>query len=187
MKFLLNIALGKSIYTLYFFIVMAVSIALALLLKNILIINFSLVLVCILGVFIMISAVVSTSEAVESLKWPKVNAKLGISKVSTHSVGNIGSESYYPTVQYSFEIDGQNYSGNTYTLGERTYSRPAVEKIIQTVQSHKDTLAISYNPTDPSINVVKPGINGVHYIRALVGISITGITILELCGWVNFI
>ena len=187
MKILLDTALGKSIYTVYFLVVMVISIVLALLLENAFAITVSLVLVGIFGVFIMVSAVVSTDEAIESLRWPKANATLGICKVSTHMGGGAGSGSCYPTVQYSFEINGQAYHGNSYTLGDRTYSRSTVENIIAEILSNKDSFMVCYNPTDPSMNVVKPGVNSVHYVRALVGIGIVGMVVFELVGWTNFI
>jgi len=187
MKLLLNIALGKSVYTVYFMLAMAASIMSAVYLESILAINVALVFVSIFGVFIIISALFSTNEAIESLSWPKVNAELGVCKVSTHSVGNIGSESYYPTIQYSFDVDGKTYHGNNYSWGERTYSRSIVEKIINNIQSNKDNFRISYNPNNPTMSVLRPGINEVHYVRALVGLAVFIFAICELFNWTNYI
>ncbi len=185
MKILLDTALGKNVYTICFLVVVVNSVVLAVMFENVFTITVSLILVGIFGIFIVVSAVVSTSEAIESLKWPKVNATLGICKVSTHS-GGPGSTSYYPSVNYSFEIDGQAYNGNFYILGSRTYSQSTVEKIIADILSNRDSFMVSYNPADPSMNVVKPGINSVHYVRALVGIAIVGMVVFELLGWSNF-
>ncbi|VAW97397.1 hypothetical protein MNBD_GAMMA21-2503 [hydrothermal vent metagenome] len=189
MKFLLNIALGKSVYTVYFFIIMTAAIILAYYFESKLTINLALSLVSILGIFIIISAVVSSSEAVDSSGWPKIKAKLGICKVSVSglSVGNTGATTYQPTIQYSFDVNNQTYYGNSYILGERTYNRPAVVRIINDIKSNKDDFTISYNPVDPSMNVVKPGLNAVHYIRALVGAAIAVFTVFELSGWSNYI
>ena len=187
MKLLLKIALGKSVYTVYFMLAMAASIISAVYFESVLAINMALVFVSILGIFIIVSALFSTNEAIESLSWPKSNAELGMCKVSTHSVGNIGSESYYPTIQYTFEVDGKAYHGDSYILGERTYSRIIAEKIINNLQSNKDNFRISYNPNNPSMSVVRPGINEVHYVRVLVGLAIFIFTICELFNWTNYI
>jgi hypothetical protein len=186
MKFLLDIALGKSIYTIYFFVVLTISIIVALYLETELAINIALALVCVFGIFIIVSAVVSGNEAIESLGWPKTRAKLGICKVSTHGSGR-GLDGYCPGVQYSLEVDGQTYNGNRYVLGERSYGRDAVEIMISDIESKRDNLLVSYDPADPSVNVIKPGINEVHYVSALVGVGITGMAISELCGWTHFV
>ena len=180
-KILLDTALGKTVYTICFFVVLVNSIVLAFMFENEFTIAVALIMVGILGIFIVVSAVVSTNEAFESLTWPKANATLGICKVSGGVKG-----SYYPAVNYSFEIAGQAYQGNAYILGDRTYSQSAAEKIIAEILSSKDNFTVSYNPVDPSMNVVKPGINSVHYVRAIVGIAIVGMVIFELAGWTNF-
>jgi len=187
MKLLLNIALGKSIYTVLFSLVTVASILSALYLESTFSINLALIFVSIFGVFIMVSALASSTEAVESLSWPKTKAILGICKVSTHSVGNIGSESYYPTIQYSFVVNDKTYHGRNYILGDRTYSRLAVEKIIDNVNLNKDDFEVSYNPSDPSLNVIKPGVNEVHYVRGLVGLAVIVFCICELFEWTHFI
>ncbi len=122
----------------------------------------------------MVAAVVSTSEAVESVRWPKANATLGICRVSR---AGIESHSYSPSVQYSFEVDGQAYQGNSYNFAATNYSRSTVEKMIGDLLSNRDSFMIRYDPTDPSKNVVIPGVKTVHYIRALVGIAIVGICV----------
>jgi hypothetical protein len=183
MKLLLDIALGKSVYTICFLAVTVCSVVLALKLENEIATTVALILVGIFGVFIIVTAVVTTNEAIESLRWPKVNATLGICKVS----GGIGiHDLYYPSVNYSFEIDGQVFHGNTYILGDQTYSRSTVEDMIAEILSNKDSFMVSYNPSDPSMNVVKPGINSVHYVRALTGIAIVGMVVFELAGWTHF-
>ena len=190
MKLLLDIALGKSIYTVYFFVVLAISIVLALYLESVLAINIALVLVCVFGVFTSVSAVVSTNEAIESLGWPNASAKLVSCRVATFSTLKFNgskTQSSSPGVQYSFEVGGQTYTGNSYILGQRTYSEREVEKIISDVKSKGDSLLVSYDPADPSMNVLKPGINEVHYVRALVGVGIIGLTVSELFGWTHFI
>jgi len=187
MRLLLKIALGKSVYTIYFFIAMAISIISAAYLESTYAINIALVFVSIFGLFIILSSFVSTKEAVESLSWPKIKAELGICKVSTHSVGNIGSESYYPSIQYKFVVDGQTYHGNSYIFGSRTYSHQAVDNIIKDISLYKDNFLISYNPENPSMNVIKPGINEVHYIRTIVGLAVVIFTLCELFKWTNYI
>jgi len=187
MKFLINIALGKSIFSTFFFIAMASSIISAVYYESTLTINIALIFVAIFGLFIIIAAFVSSSDANESLSWPRINAELDICKVSTHSVGQIGSESYYPTVTYSFTVNNKKYSGKRYSLGDRTYSRLAAEKIINSILLNKENFEISYNPEDPSINVVKPGVNEVHLVRALTGLAVFIFSLSELFNWTNFI
>ncbi len=62
-----------------------------------------------------------------------------------------------------------------------------LENIVAEILSSKDGFMVSYNPSDPSMNVAKPGVNSVHYVRALVGIGIVGMVVFELVGWSNFI
>lgn len=71
MNLLLAIALGKSVYTIIFLVVMVCSGVLALKLQNELATTVALVLVGIFGGFIIVTAVVTTNEAIESLIWPK--------------------------------------------------------------------------------------------------------------------
>jgi hypothetical protein len=188
MKLLLDIALGRSIYTVYFFVALAISIVLAWYLETELAIKIALGFVCVMGVFIAVTAIATVDEAIESLGWPKANAKLGICKVWGHTGSpHMNSESYSPFVEYSFELNDQSYSGNSYILGTRTYSLNATEKIVGDIKSKGDSLLVSYNPADPSVNVLKPGINEVHYIRALVAVAIIGFTVSELGGWTHYV
>ena len=100
-----------------------------------------------------------------------------ICKVS--DFGSFEERSYRPNVQYSFEVGDQTYYGNSYILGERTWGRSAVEKMVSEMESRRDDFSVSYSPADPSMNVVIPGINSVHVVRALTGIGIVGATVLE--------
>ena len=183
MKLLLDIALGKSIYTVCFFMALVVAIARAYYFETVLAINIALVLVCVLGVFIAVTAVVTGNEAIESLVWPKTNAKLDVCTVFSGGM----DDGHSLVVQYSLEVNGQTYFGNSYILGTMNYGRNAAEKIVSDLKSKGDSLLVSYDPADPSVNVLKPGMNVVHYVRALTGVGIIGFTVFELFGWTHFI
>lgn len=134
------------------------------------------VMLSILGVFVTLGAYVSYIEASQSIRWPTVSAKLLSSRVSS-GIGTGNKHTYRPIVEYEFSYLGKQYKGNTIDYSGRSGSKSWAKKVITDLQQKGIALRVSVNPDDPQMNVLKPGIRLVHYLRYIIGpaMIVTGI------------
>jgi len=138
----------------------------------------------ILGVFIFITGIVSVQEGRESYSWPQADAKLKSASLTYHS-GSKGGMTYAPKIACSFMVNGQEYKGTEYNFSASYTSKEKAQKKVTEVKSMRPLL-VHYKPTDPSINVIHPGVHFVAFIRLIVGAGGIAIPIMSLLGYIQY-
>lgn len=127
------------------------------------IISISLLLV---GLLLIYLGVLTIGQANESRSWPTVTGRItDIRTVSDLSVaGEMPDTEYHYAVTYTYEVDGQAYRNDRYSLGEgdnaggRTYDTEAEAREAGfAAYTPDDDITVYYDPTDPSSAVLDPG------------------------------
>jgi len=88
------------------------------------------------------------------------------------------SRYFVPKVEYTFEVQGKSFTGNTIRFMEICYRTEEKAKIELDQYSIDTTIPIYYNPQDPSQNVIHKGQNIVYHVFVneigRLGVSIFG-------------
>jgi hypothetical protein len=142
------------------------------------------VMTIILGIFILITGLVSWQEGRASHRWPRVKVKLKSAHLQAHS-GSKGGMSYSPKVNCSFLIDGEEITGTEYDFSASYTSKSKAKKKVDEVKA-MNPLLVHYKPEDPSINVIHPGVHFVAFLRVLIGLAAVIISSLSWSGYIQY-
>jgi len=138
----------------------------------------------ILGIFIFITGVVNVQEGRQSFHWPRANAKLKSARLQVQT-GNKGGRSYSPKIVCTFIVGGQEYEGAEYDFSSSYSAKVKSEKKVAEVKAMQPLL-VHYKPEDPSINVIKPGLHFVAFLRLLVGLAAVVISAMSWLGYISY-
>ncbi|MBE9048494.1 DUF3592 domain-containing protein [Pleurocapsales cyanobacterium LEGE 10410] len=139
------------------------------------------------GVYMLRHAIASYKYAVASLSWPTTDGHL--EDVRLWGKRNIGGEmkdAEKLSVEYSYEINGLNYSGNSAAFYTLVYP-----KTVEFAERHSSNrnIKVYFNPRDPSESVLEPGLNPEKpysdFIMGTLGVA-TGVVIATL-AWIGVI
>ena len=137
-----------------------------------------LLIIC--GSLITLYGIETYNEARASKHWPK--CEVASFKCSLDSQrGNKGLV-YAPKVDCTFYIDGTRWHGTLYDFGGVYEGKREAEEKVQKINS-MSSLTISYNPEDPSINVIYPGPRFTHCLRIILGPAVIALYIFYLMDW----
>ena len=119
---------------------------------------------------IVINAVRQMSRAEASRNWFTTNGQVVYSSVHQESDGPYS----VPVVKYRYRVEGQEYESSrirfTWT-GESTYPWTA-SKVVNKYSVSK-TVRVYYNPKNPSVAVLIPGLVSRDYISAFIGLLVS--------------
>lgn len=180
----LTIATGRSHYATLFLVIYMFIVPAAVFTDYLWLDSCAWFMTIVLGVFILITGIVNIQEGLNSHHWPRAYATLKSASLTFHSSSK-GGRSYAPKINCSFMVDNQEYMGVEYDFSS---SYGAKEKAQQKVDEIKDMrpLLVHYKPTDPSINVIHPGLHFVAYLRLLLGIAAIIISTLSWAGYIHY-
>ncbi|MCL6415726.1 DUF3592 domain-containing protein [Aestuariirhabdus sp. Z084] len=178
---LMSIATGRSIYSTYFLIVFMIVAPAAVFTPYQWLDAIAWFLLIVLGVFILITGLITWQDAARSVRWPKIEAKLLGCSLEWRT--SKGSKRYTPNIRCQFTINGKTYSGTEYDFSASATDKKKSQAIIDNIQS-STSVAIYYKPSDPSVNVIHPGTHLVHYLRIIIG---SGAVIVAALSWAGII
>lgn len=130
----------------------------------------------VLGVFTFLGGIVSHQQASESKRWPKVSATLLSARVYSKVSGS--SQTYAPSVEYSFKFNGREYKGCTIDYSDTSASESWAEKAVKEIEKKSTMLMVHVNPENPEKNVLNPGVQFVHAARYVIGLAMVAIGLL---------
>lgn len=183
---LLNIATGRSIYSTWFFILWSFSIPFAFIFRPPWLILYAWAGALVMGLFILVTGIVTLTEARASHNWPKTraeNLKLGVQR--RH--GSRGGALYTPNIQCQFNVGNESFRGTRLDFGDRWSSEAWARQKVTELEQRKDCLQLYYNPKDPNLNVIYPGVRFVHYLRIWLGMIVLVIASLGISGRLDFL
>ncbi len=121
-----------------------------------------------------------------SAMWVETDAIISSVKVRTsvHSAGDSlrRGNLYYPQISYGYIVDGKHYSSHKWKLRTEHESYAQRDEAVRAAAKYKngDTITAYYNQDEPSVAVLKPGVNFTDYISLLVGL------LFGLTGWMLY-
>ena len=175
---ILQTAVGRTIYSYLFLLAFCIVVPLAIFAQVRALFDVAWVISIILGIFIFTSGVVTTKEAYQSKLWPTVT-------VSDFECSlNIHSSKYSPSVECLFEVNGEIYSGTQYDFSDSYSSKASARMKIEKVKNRR-YIEVYYNPLNPSMNVLNPGVRVVHFLRLIIGAAIPIICFLFWQGYLS--
>lgn len=180
----LAIATGRSHYSTWFLVIFMVVAPASMFTEYVWLDTLGWSMTIILGIFILITGIVSIQEGLQSFHWPQATVKLKSATLLSHS-GSKGGVSYSPKINCSFVINGHEYEGTEYDFSASYTSKEKAQKKVVKVKNMLPLL-IHYKPENPNINVIHPGVHFVAYVRLLVGIGGISIPVMSLLGYIQY-
>ncbi len=137
-----------------------------------------------LGVWLVITSRKQSQKAAASQGWPSAVAQITLSGVrqgrSHDSEGDL-QISYYPYVQYTYQVAGTSYQGDKITFGARkTYSSSAKAAAELARYSLGAQVRVFYNPENPSEAVLEQRAVGSNFML-IFGILALLIALCSVC------
>ncbi len=128
---------------------------------------FALVFVMIGGGTLFFWGIPTIQKAYESVHWPSVQGAIIVSHFSSDSDSD--GTTYKADIGYDYSINGQNLSGSTVSFGAPNSSNASEIRAIVNHYPLGALVPVYYNPDDPSISVLEPGINWSIFFIAGIG------------------
>ena len=127
------------------------------------------------GVIILLWGITSSRSAFTSQKWPAETGTITASSIET-SRSNKGNTMYSADIRYTYQVNGQGYTGSKVSFGDVSTSDSAdARKIVSRYQSGQ-AVTVYYNPQDPQQAVLETGFSpglflplGIGTVFSLVG------------------
>jgi hypothetical protein len=124
---------------------------------------------------IVINAIRQMSRAGASRNWFTTNGQVVYSSIHQESDGPY----FVPVVKYRYRVEGQEYESSRIRFtwsGESTY-RWTTSEVVNKYPVSK-TVRVYYNPKNPSVSVLVPGVVSKDYISAFIGFLVLGWMVL---------
>jgi len=104
-----------------------------------------------------------------STAWPTTEGVV-ISSEVTQSTDDEGSESYYPTVSYTYTINEIVHINNTIKFSDTSYNDLRKAQAVTGNYSVGKNIVVYYDPENPENAVLEPGASGGSYIVLTFGV-----------------
>jgi hypothetical protein len=114
-----------------------------------------------------------------SAAWPKTAGRIVKSAITERKSDNEGESDNIPTLEYTYDVDRNNYSGNNISYKVISLTRPAAEKILEKYPIGA-TADVYYNPSKPSQSVLEPGVHQPPMTLLIVGSILLPISLLAM-------
>ena len=110
-----------------------------------------------------------TRTQLASRSWPVAKAKL-VRCEMIEGINATWNSDFH--LEYTFEVGGAKYTGNDYDTIQNKPTAIHFNAAKETVEqlNSSETLQVAYNPTNPSQNLLHPGLTGGFALTAFVGI-----------------
>ncbi|QDV15521.1 hypothetical protein Pan153_01350 [Gimesia panareensis] len=122
-------------------------------------------------------------RAKASKEWPTTDGVVLESKIESHHSSNSSSSTYSPKVIYRYEVEGQEFKGDTVWFGNdvSTSDRSMSSKTVKKYPVQKN-VTVYYDPAEPAVAVLEPGVFKTTYFFYLFGWLFLGLGLLMTSG-----
>lgn len=126
-----------------------------------------------LGLAMLAFGVSFVADGSASNDWPVATGTVDTVRVTWDTIDRDSvnpDRQYYYQVYYSYEVDGQTYSGNRYSLGDgstasqRWNSEEEAQAAAAAAYIPSQEIAVYYDPANPESAVLRPGASFSTYI-----------------------
>lgn len=119
------------------------------------------------GLFILGGGIMEVISAHQSPSWPTTAGKIETANV--HIVTEKKNSSYKAAVEYSYEVNGQQYHASQIRIGRMDSHNIAEAEAQIAKYKEQPSVTVFYRADDPSFAVLEPGIHGVTWYRPAFG------------------
>jgi hypothetical protein len=131
-----------------------------------------------LGLYLFLKGAHNVQMALASTAWPKASGMVVRSEVTTihaHTRGGEvvpGGDTFHAGTVIRYTVNGREYTADTLYVGQSWDSSDKSEATLQRLRYPEGkAVAVSYNPGDPSIGVIKPGLHAEAFFLPLGGLG----------------
>jgi len=130
-----------------------------------------------LGIYVSIIGFDIVSEGRASMEWPQTKGIIESSKIVRMDDKHI---KYQIEMNYRYEVKGESYKNGRISLNSYpTRSARTNADIVNPYPVGKE-VTVYYNPENPVISVLRPGISSITFIPVVIGFGLIVISIASL-------
>lgn len=141
-------------------------------------IRLGLIMTFFLGILITIYAIASSTKAYKSKSW--CQAKMNLVNCYVRKDRSKTGKVYKPIVKYEFWVNDQRYTGKNIDFSQTNKSKKKACQIIKSLNKHAENLRVYYNPKNPKVNVIEPGLYSIQIRKFIFGPALSAIALLYL-------
>lgn len=138
----------------------------------------SLVMTFFLGILIAVYAIASSNKAYQSKSW--CLAKMNLVNCYVRKDRSQTGKVYKPIVKYEFWVNDQRYTGKNIDFSQTGKSKKKAYKIIKSLNKRAENLRVYYNPKNPQVNVIEPGLYSIQIRKFIFGSALSTIALSYL-------
>ncbi len=138
----------------------------------------SLVMTFFLGILITIYAIASSTKPYKGKSWSE--AKMNLVNCYVRKRRSKTGKAYKPVVKYEFWVNDQRYTGSNLDFSQTDKSKRKAYKIIKSLNRRAENLRVYYNPKNPKVNIIEPGLHSINTIELIFGSVLSTIALLFL-------
>jgi len=139
------------------------------------------IIIGVVGILLSVFTFGSIRKGKKSMSWPSVGAVVNSSEVEVrreYDPEDGESVYYYPRINYTYSVDGQNFKGNKYKIMEASMSRRKARTVVAGF-SPGDQITVFYDPEKPEESVMQPGEQKYLYIFFVLGIGLAVFSVIK--------
>jgi len=115
-----------------------------------------------------------------SQTWPTCIGTVTKSEVGRYSGSRRGSKSFIPDITYSYTVSEQQYTGDRYAFGNRSFSkRNDAQKIVDEYPINSK-VTVYYSLNHPETSVLQPGVQSKAWYCCIIGAVVSAFSLLLL-------
>lgn len=103
--------------------------------------------------------------AKDSVDWPRVKGEVLSSYIKS------SSKKYRAMVEFGYSVEGKEYIGNLICFTYDGHATTSTAESYVNDYSEGSTVNVYYNPSSPSVSVLKPGLRDDYWLVPTVGFS----------------
>ena len=108
-----------------------------------------------------------------SLRWPAAPARITTSALSTGR-SNVGNW-WAPDIEYEYRLDGHTYHGTKIRYSMPLFYQEEEARAVQAAFPQDTSMQAAYDPQNPALSVLVPGVSSDIWERALVPVFLWGL------------
>jgi hypothetical protein len=108
-----------------------------------------------------------------SLRWPTVPVRITVSALNTGR-SNVGNW-WAPDVEYEYQLDAHTYQGTKIRYSMPTFYHEEDARAVQAAYPQDAFRKAAYDPRDPGLSVLEPGVSSDMWERAMVPVFLWGL------------
>jgi len=135
------------------------------------------------GIIFVILGREELNMARKSEKWPFAD---GIIVKSNVKISRRYRGEYYADIVYEFDVAGKRYHGDKITFGGECVDMSCVYNIVRNEYPKNKRVKVYYDPDNPEISILEPGVRAITYFPLGGGILFLLIGISVLLSHVKF-